>query len=100
MKKEETETKEEIKEEPNTLVNVPAWIIKEVDKKYKKAVTKHPVFPTRTFEQFCIIHEKLGEAIKEWNNLYYHGCGNMDKVKEEIRHTIVTCIRMLGKNEK
>ena len=75
-------------------------IIQSIADEYKKACKKHHEFPENTFEQLAIIQEEIGEAIKEWNNLYYHNNGSMDKVKEEIRHTIVTCIRMLGKNEK
>ena len=80
--------------------NIINDIIQDVADEYEKACRKHPKFPDNEFEQLCIIQEELGEATQALNNFIHYEIGSMKNVKTELLHTIVTCIRMLGKLEK
>lgn len=69
----------------------------EVWKEYRRARNLHPEWPEDITYQVSFISEEAGEATKAANDFRLSGASKA-KVREEVIHCLVTCIRYLRHN--
>lgn len=70
-------------------------IVDDIHEEYSSACKIHPVWPTNIHEQFNIIAEEHGEAVRELNRLTDDKIGNIEDVKKEVIQEAAMCVRFL-----
>lgn len=70
-------------------------IIDDIHEEYCSACKIHPIWPINIHEQFNIISEEHGEAVRELNRLTDDKVGNIEDVKKEVIQEAAMCIRFL-----